>query len=149
MKIKTKLTLQNTCVTAAVFLLCMVLIYLVSEHTRSRTFFHDLKSEAVTKAHLFLQNQVDAQTMQSIYLNNKKFINEVEVAVYSIDFRMLYHDAIQNDIIKEDHAMVDRILKKKEMEFFYWQVSGYRDALFVWRKRLYSDRCCLRRIWLW
>ena len=39
MKIKTKLTLQNTCVTAAVFLLCMVLIYLVSEHTRSRTFF--------------------------------------------------------------------------------------------------------------
>ena len=83
MKIKTKLTLQNTCVTAAVFLLCMVLIYLVSEHTRSRTFFHDLKSEAVTKAHLFLQNQVDAQTMQSIYLNNKKFINEVEVAVYS------------------------------------------------------------------
>ena len=67
----------------------MVLIYLVSEHTRSRTFFHDLKSEAVTKAHLFLQNQVDAQTMQSIYLNNKKFINEVEVAVYSIDFRML------------------------------------------------------------
>ena len=118
MKIKTKLTLQNTCVTAAVFLLCMVLIYLVSEHTRSRTFFHDLKSEAVTKAHLFLQNQVDAQTMQSIYLNNKKFINEVEVAVYSIDFRMLYHDAIQNDIIKEDHAMVDRILKKKEMEFF-------------------------------
>lgn len=118
MKIKTKLTLQNTCVTAAVFLLCMVLIYLVSEHTRSRTFFHDLKSEAVTKAHLFLQNQVDAQTMQSIYLNNKKFINEVEVAVYSIDFRMLYHDAIQNDIIKEDHAMVDRILKKKEMEFY-------------------------------
>lgn len=128
MKIKTKLTLQNTCVTAAVFLLCMVLIYLVSEHTRSKTFFHDLKSEAVTKAHLFLQNQVDAQTMQSIYLNNKKFINEVEVAVYSADFQMLYHDAVQNDIIKEDRAMIDRILKEKEMEFYIgkYQAVGIR-----------------------
>ena len=67
MKIRTALTWKNTVVTATVFLLCMVLIYLVSEHTRSQTFFHDLKSEAVTKAHLFLQNQVDAQTMQSIH----------------------------------------------------------------------------------
>lgn len=66
MKIRTALTLKNTFVTAAVFLLCMVMIYMVSERTRSQTFFHDLKSEAVTKAHLFLQNQVDAQTMQSI-----------------------------------------------------------------------------------
>ena len=54
MKIRTALTWKNTVVTATVFLLCMVLIYLVSEHTRSQTFFHDLKSEAVTKAHLFL-----------------------------------------------------------------------------------------------
>lgn len=100
MKIRTALTLKNTCVTAAVLALCMLLIYLMSEQARSRTFFHDLRSEAVTKAHLFLQNQVDARTMQSIYLNNKKFINEVEIAVYTTDFQMLYHDAIQNDIIK-------------------------------------------------
>lgn len=124
MKIRTKLTLQNAAVTAAVFLLCMVMIYIASEHTRSKTFFHDLKSEAVTKAHLFLQNQVDAQTMQSIYLNNRKFINEVEVAVYTDDFRMLYHDAIQNDIIKEDRAMVERILRQKEIEFYIDKYQG-------------------------
>ncbi len=118
MKIRTRLTLQNTFVVAAVFLLCMVMIYLISERTRSRTFFHDLKSEAVTKAHLFLQNQVDAAIMQSIYLNNKKFINEVEVAVYTTDFQMLYHDAIQNDIVKENREMIDRILKQKEIEFY-------------------------------
>ena len=117
MKIRTALTWKNTLVTATVFLLCMVLIYLVSEHTRSRTFFHDLKSEAITKAHLFLQNQVDAKTMQSIYLNNRKFINEVEVAVYTPDFQMLYHDAIQNDIIQENREMIDRILQEKEIEF--------------------------------
>ena len=124
MKIRTALTLKNTCVTATVFLLCMVMIYLVSEHTRSKTFFHDLKSEAVTKAHLFLQNQVDAPTMQSIYLNNKKFINEVEVAIYTTDFRMLYHDAIQNDIIKEDQRMVDKILREKEIEFYIDKYQG-------------------------
>lgn len=107
-----------------VFLLCMVLIYLVSEHTRSRTFFHDLKKEAVTKAHLFLQEQVDAPTMQSIYLNNRKFINEVEVAVYTTDFRMLYHDAIQNDIVKEDRKMIDDILKNREIEFYVGDYQG-------------------------
>lgn len=102
----------------------MVLIYLVSEHTRSQTFFHDLKSEAVTKAHLFLQNQVDAQTMQSIYLNNRKFINEVEVAVYTPDFRMLYHDAVQNDIIQENREMIDRILRERKSNSTSGNIRG-------------------------
>lgn len=126
MKIKTKLTLQNTFIIAAVFLLCLTLIYLTSEQNRSNTFFHNMKSEAITKAHLFLQNQVDAQTMQSIYLNNRKFINEVEVAVYSTDFRMLYHDAIQNDIVKESRSMINTILQKKEIEFYigHYQAIG-------------------------
>ncbi len=39
MKIRTTLTLKNTFATAAVFGLCMLLVYFVSEHTRSRTFF--------------------------------------------------------------------------------------------------------------
>lgn len=126
MKIKTKLTLQNTFIIAAVFLLCLTLIYLTSEQNRSNTFFHNMKSEAITKAHLFLQNQVDAQTMQSIYLNNRKFINEVEVAVYSTDFRMLYHDAIQNDIVKESRSMINTILQKREIEFYigHYQAIG-------------------------
>lgn len=118
MKIRTALTLKNTCATAAVFLACLTMIYLVSEHTRSKTFFHDLSGEAITKAHLFLRDQVDARTMQSIYLNNRKFINEVEVAVYTTDFRMLYHDAIQNDIIKEDRSMMNRIIREKEINFY-------------------------------
>lgn len=118
MKIKTRLTLQNTAVVATVFLSFMLMIYLISERTRSRTFFHNLKSEAVTKAHLFLNDQVDASTMQSIYLNNQKFINEVEVAVYNPEFQMLYHDAIQNDIVKESREMIQNILEKKEIEFF-------------------------------
>lgn len=55
--------------------------------------------------------------MQDIYLNNKEFINEVEVAIYTPDFKMLYHDAVQNDIIKENRQMISSILNKKEIEF--------------------------------
>ena len=116
MKIKSSLTLRNALATATVFLLCLSLVYIISRHNRFQTFSHDLKGEAITKAHLFLNGQVDAATMQSIYLNNKSFINEVEVAVYSPDFEMLYHDAIENDIIKEDREMIDRIVAEKEID---------------------------------
>ncbi len=129
MKIRTALTLKNTGATATIFLLCMILIYLVSEQTRNKTFFRDLKSEGITKTHLFLAGQVDAQVMQSVYLNNKKFINEVEVTVYTTDFRMLYHDAIQNDIIKETDEMIDEILCKKEIEF---HVGKYQGIGFIY-----------------
>lgn len=124
MKIRTALTLKYTCVTATIFLLCTALIYLVSEHTRDRTFFRTLKSEGATKANLFLAGQVDAQTMQSVYLNNKKFINEVEVAVYTTDFQMLYHDAIHNDIVKETQSMIDEIRQKREIEFHVDKYQG-------------------------
>lgn len=126
MKIRTTLTLKYTGVTATVFLICMILIYWVSERTRSNTFFHDLKSEAITKAHLFLNNRADAATMQSIYTNNKQFINEVEVAVYTTDFRMLYHDAIQNDIVKENREMIRQILQKKEIELHIGKYQGIK-----------------------
>lgn len=124
MKIRTALTLKYTCVTATIFMLCMALIYLVSEHTRDRTFFCNLKSEGITKANLFMACQVDAKTMQSVYLNNKKFINEVEVAVYTTDFKMLYHDAIHNDIVKETQSMIDEIMQKKEIEFHVGKYQG-------------------------
>ena len=91
MKIRTALTLRYTCITAAVFLVFITAIYYVSEHSRSNAFFRNLKSEAITKAHLFLNNQVDAETMQSIYLNNKKFIDEVEV------YALIDKDGILNE----------------------------------------------------
>lgn len=124
MKIRTALTFKYTCVTAAIFLLCTVLIYLVSEHTRDQTFFRNLRGEGATKANLFLAGQVDARTMQSVYLNNRRFINEVEVAVYTADFQMLYHDAVHNDIVKETREMINEILQKKEIEFHVGKYQG-------------------------
>ena len=114
MKIRTTLTLQYAGLTAAVFFVFVMAVYYVSEHSRSNAFFRNLQSEAITKAHLFLKNQVDAKTMQSIYLNNQKFIDEVEVAVYTTDFKILYHDALQNDIVKETPEMIKRILEEHQ-----------------------------------
>ncbi len=118
MKIRTRLTLRYSSVTAAVLLLLVLFIYLFSEHNRSNEFFRDLKKEAITKAHLFLESRVDAEIMQSIYLNNREFIDEVEVAIYDPDFHLLYHDAMQIDIVKETPEMIRRIVEEKSIEFY-------------------------------
>ena len=103
-------------------------VYYVSEHSRSNAFFRNLQSEAITKAHLFLKDQVDAKPC-SLFTNNQKFINEVEVAVYTTDFKILYHDALQNDIVKETPEMIKRITKRKNINFY---VDEYRAIGLVY-----------------
>lgn len=117
MKIRTKLTLRYVGITATVFSLFVLAVYLFSETNRSKEFYNDLKKEAVTKANLFLGGRVDALVMHSIYMNNREFIDEVEVAVYTRDFELLYHDAADIDIVKEDQEMIDRIIAKRSIEF--------------------------------
>ena len=117
MKIRTKLTTQYALLTAVIYLLTMWGIYLFSEHSRSEGFYRNLKREAVTKAHLFLSGKVLPSTMQSVYENNKNFLDEVEVAVYEAPFTMLYHDEIKNDIVKEDNEMINEIIASHYIAF--------------------------------
>lgn len=117
MKIRTSLALKYTSVTAIVFLFCMLTVYCLSVKIRRNTFFHTLKSEAVTKAHLFLSRKADAETMHSVYWNNQSFIHEVEVAVYTSDGRLVYHDAVAQDRIKETPQLIREICEKKELEW--------------------------------
>jgi signal transduction histidine kinase len=123
MKIRTRLTLRYTAISAFVFILLMCVIYLMTERNRSRDFYHDLNREAVTKAHLFLQNEVTPKTMQSIYNNNRAFLDEVEVAVYTTNFKMLYSDAVKNDIVKETPEMIAQVKKDK---IIYFTVGKYQ-----------------------
>lgn len=110
--------------TATIFSVVVVIIYLFSEHTREKEFFRDLTREAVTKANLYLGNQVDAATMQSIYHNNRQFIDEVEVVVYTTDFRLLYHDAQEIDIVKETPELIKATLSKREIGFYEGKYQG-------------------------
>lgn len=56
--------------------------------------------------------------MQSVYLNNRKFIDEVEVALYKLPFEMVYHDAVQIDKIKETPELLEKIHKQREVHFY-------------------------------
>ena len=119
---------------SAVLIVSLIIVYLMSDHARHNAFRHTLRSEAITKANLFLEHRVDAETMQHIYLNNTQFINEVEVAVYTPDFEMLYHDAAQHDIVKETQQMIAEICQQGEMDLVVeagYQAIGilYEDPL--------------------
>lgn len=110
------LTIKYTLFMSIVLVSSLFIIYVVSAKARQGAFKVTLCSEAITKANLFLEKKVDAQTMQHIYLNNTQFINEVEVAVYTRDFQMLYHDAAEHDIVKETAEMIRQICENEEMD---------------------------------
>lgn len=126
MKIRTRLAFLFTLITAAILLVFAAIIYFSARQNREREFYTSLKKEAITKANLFLNAKVDAATLQTIYKNNHKAINEVEVAIYDTSFHLLYHDAVDIDFVKETRQMVDDIIKKKVIKFYQtgWQVIG-------------------------
>ncbi len=128
------LTLKYTLFMSVVLITSLIIIFFVSEHSRHNAFRNTLRSEAITKANLFLENRVDAETMQHIYLNNTQFINEVEVAVYTPDFQMLYHDAAQHDIVKESKEIIDKIKLNGEMDI---EVEGGYQAIGILYKGEY------------
>ena len=123
---------------SAVLIVSLIIVYLMSDHARHNAFRHTLRSEAITKANLFLEHRVDAETMQHIYLNNTQFINEVEVAVYTPDFEMLYHDAAQHDIVKETQQMISVICQQGEMDLVV--EAGYQAIGILYNAPLLSPQ---------
>jgi two-component system, OmpR family, sensor histidine kinase ArlS len=128
MEIRTRLTFLFTIVTAVILLLFASIIYYSAKSNREKEFYTALKKEAITKANLFFNAKVDKKTLQDIYNNNRKILNEVEVAIYDTNFVLLYHDAVDIDFVKETKQMVDNIYKKGEIQFSQedWQVFGLR-----------------------
>ena len=126
MKIRTRLTLLFTILTAGILLIFAAIIYFSAKQNRESEFYVSLKKEAVTKANLFLNAKVDVKTLQTIYRNNRKILNAVEVAIYDTSFHLLYHDAVDIDFVKETRQLIDDIISRKEMQFYQtdWQVVG-------------------------
>ena len=126
MKIRTRLTLLFTLITATILLAFAFVIYYSAKENREKEFYIALKKEAVTKANLLFDAKVDAKTLQDIYRSNRKVLNEVEVAIYDKNFKLFYHDAVDIDRVKETPEMIDEIFKNGEMQFYQedWQVIG-------------------------
>ncbi|PYF72864.1 ATP-binding protein [Pedobacter nutrimenti] len=137
MKIRLWLTILFTFITAAILLVFAAYIYLSAKQSREKEFYNLLNKEALTKVNLFLNAHVDAGTLHTIYRNNRKILNEVEVAIYDTSFNLLYHDAVDLDFVKETRGMIDEIVKKKEIRFYQenWQVIGisyhFKDKDYV------------------
>ena len=128
MKIRIRLIILFTLITAIILLLFATVIYLSAKKNREKEFYSLLEKEAVTKANLFLNAHVDKKVLQDIYHNNRKILNEVEVAIYNPHFILLYHDAVDIDFVKETKPLIDEILQKGTVEFYQknWQVVGLR-----------------------
>lgn len=130
MKIRTRLTVLFTIITAAILLAFAFVIYYSAKENREKEFYTSLKKEGVTKANLIFDAKVDAQTLQDIYRTNRKLLNEVEVAIYDSSFQMVYHDAVDLDMVKETPEMIDEIYEKGDLQFYVqdWQVIGMRHV---------------------
>lgn len=130
MKIRQRLTLLFTLITATILLVFASVIYLSARENRENEFYSVLKKEALTKANLFFNAKVETKTLQDIYRNNRTTLNEVEVAIYDQHFSLLYHDAVDIDYVKETPAMIQEISEKGEKRFYQsdWQVIGLRYA---------------------
>ncbi|EON75788.1 hypothetical protein ADIS_3679 [Lunatimonas lonarensis] len=126
MTIRSKLTLLFTFLSGTVLLVFAAVLYLHSKNSREKEFFDLLEKEAITKANLFFTAQVDAETLQNIYKNNREILDEVEVAIYDNSQKLLYHDAVEIDVVKETSEMLERILAEGRVQFYQgnWQVIG-------------------------
>lgn len=137
MKIRSRLTLLYTIVTVTILLVFATTIYYTAKENREKEFYTLLKKEAVTKANLFFNANVDKQTLQDIYINNRQILDEVEVAIYDSTFTLLYHDAVDIDFVKETKEMIDQVNDRGSITFYQqdWQVVGikfeYKDKPYI------------------
>jgi hypothetical protein len=70
-KIRTRLTILFTLITATILLAFASVIYISAKENREKEFYSLLRKEALTKANLFFNAEVEPQTLQDIYRNNR------------------------------------------------------------------------------
>ena len=61
--------------------------------------------------------------------------------LYTTDFHMLYHDAIDNDIVKENPKMIAQVLQQKKIEFYIENTRPLHGLSFT--DNLYCDGCTM------
>lgn len=136
MNIRNKLTLLFTFLFAVILLFLTVFIYISSAETRKDEYYKRLRQLAITKADLLLGAKVAPDVLQLIYKNADSLFQE-EVAIYDTSFKLLYHDAVDIDKVKETQAMIDEIIEKGEIQFKIGKLQAvgflyhYRGADYV------------------
>lgn len=118
MKIRTRLTLLFTLITAMLLGIYSFSVYYSSKEAREKSFYGELRNEAIAKADLFFQSSLPEQEMHQLYKNNNRTLNEVQVAIYDSHNRLIYHDDAKVDYVKENREMLSEIFRKNTISFF-------------------------------
>lgn len=118
MKIRTRLTLLFTLITAMLLSIYSISIYYSSKEAREKSFYSELQNEAIAKADLFFRSSLPEQEMHKLYKNNTRTLNEVQVAIYNSNKQLIYHDDAKVDYVKETPEMLAQIFQKKKINFF-------------------------------
>jgi len=118
MKIRTRLTLLFTLITAMLLGIYSFSIYYSSKEAREKSFYGELRNEAIAKADLFFQSSLPEQEMHQLYKNNNRTLNEVQVAIYDTHNQLVYHDDAKVDYVKENPEMLSQIFRKNTITFF-------------------------------
>jgi signal transduction histidine kinase len=118
MKIRLKLTLLFSGLFALLLLGFSLAIYYFNANQREEEYFKRLKQLAITKAELLLGAKVAPSVLQLIYKSSLNTLPQEEVAIYDTSFRLLYHDAMDIDKVKETRGMIDSIVALKEIHFY-------------------------------
>ena len=129
MKVRSKISLHYAGVTAFLMIVFAVVIYIISSHDRERESYDDLRKEGASKTSLVLDGKVLPEVMHSIYKSNIEFIDEVEVAIYTKNDSLIYHDAKDIDIVKETPELLAKVKEgKSDVSFF---VGKYQATAFL------------------
>ena len=118
MKIRTRLTLLFTLITAMLLGIYSFSVYYSSKEAREKSFYGELRNEAIAKADLFFQSSLPEKEMHQLYKNNNRTLNEVQVAIYDSHNRLIYHDDAKVDYVKENREMLSEIFRKNTISFF-------------------------------
>ncbi|WP_124398587.1 HAMP domain-containing protein, partial [Thermaurantimonas aggregans] len=137
MKLRTRITLWFTFITGIILIMFAGSIYFSASASREREFFNYLENEAITKCQLLFSAHLEPVALQKMYKNNRLLQTEAEVAIYDTAFRLLYHDDVEIDFVKETPELLKSIYTQGEVHFYQenWQVVGLKyqidDATYL------------------
>ncbi|WP_134088190.1 ATP-binding protein [Olivibacter sp. XZL3] len=119
MKIRNKLTLLYSLLSAGVLLVFALIFYLSLANDQKDEFYNQIKQHAITKVYFLFDLNIKPEVLQTIYANNTLRVINEEVAIYDEWHRLIYHDAENKDIVKETPQLLDAIVKNKEIRYKY------------------------------